>query len=222
MRMTGYRWMTQYARFVTTTVLTCGLFGVGPVHLASQQALDGGPANDVVDRFQRTYEVFQYNEVATSGAARGETIYFYKCWMCHQKLSRAGLPGPGAKPDTSGQAGPPLKGVFDRLKTDEAVAAKIKGGGPGMVAFGHTLTDRDIADLISYLRSPMCCYENDNPPKNPHYVAETSPWPVSNALKGGARGVVRDAGGQLLEGIKVQLIALNRSEERRVGKECRL
>ena len=203
MRMIRYKWL------VTTAVLTCGLLGVGLGQLSSQQAPGGGPANDVVDRFQRTYEVLRYNEVAASGAARGQTIYFYKCWMCHQKLSRTGLPGPGAKPDTSGQAGPPLKDVFQRLKTDEAVAAKIKGGGPGMVAFGHTLSDADIADLISYLRSPLCCYENDDPPKNPHYRAETHPWPVSNAIKGGARGVVRASSGHLLEGIKVQLIAPN-------------
>ena len=199
---------TRYTCLVTTTVLTCGLFGVGPVQLASQRA-PGVPANDVVDRFQRTYEVLQYNEVATSGVARGETIYFYKCWMCHQKLSRTGLPGSGAKADTSGQAGPPLRDVFKRPMTDEAVAAKIKSGGPGMVAFGHTLTDADIADLINYLRSPRCCFENDNPPKNPNYQAEAHRWPVSNALKGGARGNVREASGRLLEGIKVQLIAPN-------------
>ena len=178
--------MTRYAWFVTTTVVTCGLFGVAPVPLAAQQT-PVAPTNDVVDRYQRSYEVLQYNEVATSGVARGETIYFYKCWMCHQKLSRMGLPGPGAKADTSGQAGPPLKDLFKRPITDEAVAAKIKAGGPGMVAFGHTLTDADIADVISYLRSPMCCYENDDPPKNPHYKAETQRWPVSSVLKGGGK-----------------------------------
>ena len=63
--------------------------------LASVQAADngsipqtaGGNSNleasstdgPLVDRFQRTYEVLQNNEVATSGAARGETLYFYKC-----------------------------------------------------------------------------------------------------------------------------------------------
>jgi len=203
MTMTRYRW------FVTTTVLSCGLFGVGRVQLASQQAPGGTPANDVVDRFQRSYEVIRNNEVATSGVARGQTIYFYKCWMCHQKLARTGLPGPGAKEDTSGLAGPPLKDLFKRPMTDDAVAAKIKTGGPGMPAFGHTLTDADVADLISYLRSPTCCYENDEPPKNPHYRAEMHRWPVSTALKGGAHGVVRATNKRLLEGIKVQLIAPN-------------
>ncbi len=44
---------------------------------------------------------------------------------------------------------------------------------------------------------------------NPHYNAATTPWPVSTTLKGGARGVVRLATGQPLEGVKVQLIAPN-------------
>jgi streptogramin lyase len=106
-------------------------------------------------------------------------------------------------------AGPPLKDLFKRRITDEEVAAKIKNGGPRMVAYGHTLSDADVADLIGYLHSPTCCYENDEPPKNPHYQAETRPWPVSGALKGGARGVVRSTSGLMLEGIKVQLIAPN-------------
>jgi mono/diheme cytochrome c family protein len=193
--------MTQYRWFVTATVVTCGLFGVGLVQLSAQQTAGGSPANDIVDRFQRTYEVLGNNEVATSGVARGETIYFYKCWMCHQEAAGKG--------DKSGLVGPALKDVFKHLMTDDAVAAKIKNGGPRMPAFGTTFTNADVADLVSYLRSPTCCYENQEPPKSPHYQAETHRWPVSSALKGGARGVVRMVNGQPLEGIKVQLIAPN-------------
>jgi len=193
--------MTKYSWHVMTIALTCGLFGVGLVQLASQQAPRGGPENDVVDRFQRTYEVLQNNEVATSGVARGETIYFYKCWMCHQEVASQG--------DMSGLVGPPLKDLFTSAMTDDVVAAKIKTGGPRMPAFRDTFTDADVADLVSYLRSPTCCYENQEPPQNPHYQAETHPWPVSTALKGGARGAVRMTNGSPLEGIKVQLIAPN-------------
>jgi streptogramin lyase/mono/diheme cytochrome c family protein len=215
--------MSHYSRLVTITVLTSGLFGVGLVRLASRQAPGASPASDIIDRYQRSYEVLQYNEVATSGVARGETIYFYKCWMCHQKLAGTGFTGgPGVsegEPTRVAQnvaskidpyAGPPLKDLFKQpTVTNEQVAAKIKNGGPRMVAYGHTLTDADVADLISYMRSPTCCYENEEPPKSPHYKAETHPWPVSNSLRGGARGAVKTASGSMLEGTKVQLIAPN-------------
>ncbi len=69
--------MTKH-RWTVLTVFACVLFGVGLAELAAQEA-PGRSASDVVDRFQRTYEVLNDNEVATSGAARGETIYFYKC-----------------------------------------------------------------------------------------------------------------------------------------------
>lgn len=201
MSATGYRRVPRYQWFVATTVLTCGVFGVGLVQLASRQAPRGAAASAVVDRFQRTYEVLGNNEVAHSGVARGETIYFYKCWMCHQEVANQG--------DKSGLVGPPLENLFKRMTTDEAVAAKIKNGGTRMPAFRHTFTDRDVADLVSYLRSPTCCYENDEPLKSPHYKAEANRWPVSTALRGGPRGVVRMANGPPLEGIKVQLIAPN-------------
>ena len=161
-------------------------------------ASEDGP---LVDRFQRTYEVLQNNEVATSGAARGETLYFYKCWMCHQEVASQG--------DLSGLVGPPLHDLAERSVSEQAVAAKIRNGGSRMPAFRHTFSDADVADLVSYLLGPTCCYENQDPPANPHYRAETNPWPVSMAVKGGARGAVRLTTGQPLEGIKVQLIAPN-------------
>src|SRR5262249_28260600 len=155
----------------------------------------------IVDRHQRTYEVLGNNEVASSGAARGETIYFYKCWMCHNNGARNG--------DKSGLVGPSLASITARLKTDEALAAKIAAGGPRMPAFQHTLSGQDMSDLVAYLKAPGCCYENQEPPKNPHYNAETSAWRVPTGLKGGARGRVRLESGKALEGVKVQLIAPN-------------
>ena len=193
--------MTRYRWFVTATVLMCALFGVGLAQLASQQAPRGGSPSHVVDRFQRTHEVLGNNELATGGVARGQTIYFYKCWMCHNNEARKG--------DASGLVGPSLKNVAGRMKTDEALAAKIRTGGPRMPAFRHTFADADVADLMSYLKSPTCCYETDQAPKSPHYNADTTPWPVSTTLKGGARGLVRLASGRPLEGVKVQLIAPN-------------
>src|SRR5262249_49473315 len=102
-----------------------------------------------------------------------------------------------------------LKNVAGRLKTDEALAAKIRSGGPRMPAFRHTFADADVADLIGYLKSPTCCYETNAAPKSPHYNADTKAWPVSTTLKGGPHGLVRLANGRVLEGVKVQLIAPN-------------
>jgi streptogramin lyase/mono/diheme cytochrome c family protein len=185
--------------------LTFGLFGIGLAHVSSQETRGGAVSTNanasIVDPHQRTYEVLANNEVASSGIARGETIYFYKCWMCHNNGARNG--------DKSGLVGPSLVNVGARLKTDDALTGKIAAGGARMPAFRHTLTTTDMADLLAYLKSPTCCYENVDPPKNPHYKADTTAWPVSTTLKGGARGVVRLESGRLLEGVKVQLIAPN-------------
>src|SRR5262245_9705014 len=195
MTMTRYRW------FVTSTVLIGASWGVGLAQVTSPRTARGGPPDHVVDRFQRTNEVLGNNELAASGVARGETIYFYKCWMCHNEGARHG--------DESGLVGPSLKNVAGRLKTDEALAAKIRSGGPRMPAFRHTFADADVADLISYLKSPTCCYETNAAPKSPHYNADTKAWPVSTTLKGGPHGLVRLASGRVVEGVKVQLIAPN-------------
>src|SRR3954469_1215951 len=124
-------------RWAGITVLTSGLFGAGLAHLSSQESLPGAPvartvAPAVVDSYQRTYEVLGNNELASSGAARGQTLYFYKCWMCHNNGGRNG--------DKSGLVGPSLTEVTTRLKTDEALAGKISTGGARMPAFRHTLT----------------------------------------------------------------------------------
>src|SRR5271154_6114462 len=85
------------------------------------------------DDFQRSARLDTYRVIADSGAGRGENIYFYKCWMCHNQYAKTG---------------PYLKRLFEHSQlmsgdpvTVENVAAKIKEGGPGMPAFGSTLKD---------------------------------------------------------------------------------
>jgi mono/diheme cytochrome c family protein len=51
---------------------------------------------------------------------------------------------------------------------DETVAAKIRDGGPRMPAYRHGLSDKDLADLVEYLRE-KCCWDENNPPRNPRY-----------------------------------------------------
>lgn len=191
---------TTYHLFVTIFAAAC-VSSIGLVLLASEQAPAGAPQSDIVDQYQRTYEILQNNEAATSGVTRGKVIYFYKCWMCHQEVAAEG--------DLSGLVGPSLHDLDQGSLTDDAIATKIRNGGPRMPAFRDTLTDADVADLVTYLQDPSCCYELLEPPYNPHYRAETDPWPVTAEVKGGARGVVQLANGYPLEGIKVQLIAPN-------------
>ena len=112
------------------------LLAAGAAHAADKEI--------VTDYLQRSLLLDTYRIVADSGAGRGENIYFYKCWMCHNQYAKTG---------------PYLKELFKHSQlmsgdpvTDENVAAKIKEGGPGMPAFGTTLNDADVADLITYMK----------------------------------------------------------------------
>jgi mono/diheme cytochrome c family protein len=97
------------------------------------------------DDLQRSLRLDTYKILADSGAARGENIYFYKCWMCHNQYTKSA---------------PLLKDLFQRESlssgdpvNDDNVTAKIKEGGPGMPAFRTSLSDVDIADLRAYFHS---------------------------------------------------------------------
>ncbi len=156
---------------------------------------------EATDDLQRSLRLDNYTVVADSGPARGETIYFYKCWMCHNKYTK------GA---------PYLKDLYQRKSlvsgaavSDDSITAKIKDGGPAMPAFRTSLSDSDIADLRAYFRSGKCCMEGDNPPANPWYRAETHKWPVQSSLAGGATGIVRIQSGDSPEGVGIQLVAPN-------------
>ncbi|MBZ5643268.1 MAG: c-type cytochrome [Acidobacteriia bacterium] len=160
----------------------------------------GNEAADATrDDLQLSYKIDHYLEVADSGKARGEDIYWHKCWACHNKYQ---------------QSAPRLEGLFQLSAlitgvpvNEETVTAHIKKGGPGMPSFGTTLSDADVADVVSYLHSGKCCVEGEFLPANPRYRAETSKWNVPTNLSGGARGTLRVASGDPPEGIMVQLIA---------------
>jgi streptogramin lyase/mono/diheme cytochrome c family protein len=160
----------------------------------------------VSNDLQRSAEVFTYRQAGASGPARGEVMYYYKCWPCHNEYTR-----------TAGSPAPTLKDIFKRAQmvtgdamNDENVIKQIKNGSPQMPSFGTTLKDADVADIMAYLHNG-CCYEEINPPKNPWYraSAENSPQvPERGNLRGGPTGLVRADSGPM-EGIQVQLIAAN-------------
>jgi streptogramin lyase/mono/diheme cytochrome c family protein len=166
---------------------------------AQSQAVDANVLH--VDGLQRSAKLDSYELIAESGASRGENIYFFKCWMCHNRYAKTG---------------PYLKELFKHEEmfsgdpvTEENVAAKIREGGPGMPSFKTTMSNSEIRDLVAYIKEGKCCVEGENPPANPRYVAATQKWPVQNGLNGGAKGTVRIASGDSPEGVGVQLIAPN-------------
>jgi streptogramin lyase/cytochrome c5 len=174
---------------------------LGLVKAAPKPQQAAATAQISTDDLQRSRRLDTYTILADSGAARGENIYFYKCWMCHNQYTKSA---------------PLLKDLFQRENltsgdpvNDDNVTAKIKEGGPGMPAFRTSFSDADIADLRAYFHSGKCCVEGENPPANPWYQADTHKWAVQSGLTGGATGMVKIASGDSPEGVGVQLVAPN-------------
>jgi mono/diheme cytochrome c family protein len=88
-----------------------------------------------------------------AGATKGEALYLALCATCHgadgKGSWRAALflvrPGDLANPVTMGQRSD--KYLFDLIKHGGAPI-----GRPGMPAFGSTLTDEEIAEVVRYAR----------------------------------------------------------------------
>ena len=154
---------------------------------------------------QRSVAIYNFKTTGESGPARGEEIYYFKCWYCHNSYT-----------SNLGTGGVALKGLFNRPRlstgqavSDATVAEKIRNGSSRMPAYRHVLTDADMADLLSYLRSEKCCFE-DQPPPNPAYRSSATtgaPGQARSALTGGPSGQVRSSRGVPLEGIGIQLIS---------------
>lgn len=119
----------------------------------------GAPAKDY---YQRSLEIYEFRKAAPSGPERGQEIFYYKCWFCHNEFVR----------DV-----PHLKGLYQKPTllsgqpvNDDNVKEKIRNGGPAMAAYKYTLSDADLNDLVSYVRE-KCCWDSDSPPPNPRYRA---------------------------------------------------
>jgi mono/diheme cytochrome c family protein len=115
------------------------------------------------DYHQRSLEIYEFKKAAKSGPERGQEIFYYKCWYCHNEYSKGGAPQ--------------LKSLYKHPQllsgqpvSDDTVKEKIRNGGAGMPAFRYTLNDADVSDLVSFLRD-KCCFDPDNPPANPRYRA---------------------------------------------------
>ncbi len=78
-----------------------------------------------------------------------------------------------------------------------------------MPAYKHVLNEADLADLMSWLHDEKCCWNSDAPPLNPRYKGANAPARAAlyGALTGGPKGLVKNARGEPIEGIMVQLIS---------------
>jgi cytochrome c5 len=61
---------------------------------ASAQSLPTPPAGarpPVKDYNQRSLEIYEFRKAAQSGPERGQEIYYFKCWFCHNEYTQ-GIP----------------------------------------------------------------------------------------------------------------------------------
>jgi mono/diheme cytochrome c family protein len=125
---------------------------------ADKPGLDGPPMDDL----QKADRIYTFRKAASSGPERGREIFYYKCWFCHNEFTK----------DV-----PKLTGLFQRPTllsgapvSDEAVKNQIRNGSADMAAYKYTLSEDDLNDLVSFLRTE-CCWNSDAPPLNPAYPA---------------------------------------------------
>ena len=130
---------------------------------ADKPAASGPPKNDgQMDDLQKADRIYQFRKAAASGPERGREIFYYKCWFCHNEFTK----------DI-----PKLTGLFQHHTllsgapvNDETVKNQIRNGSADMAAYKYTLSEADINDLVSFLRTE-CCWNSDAPPPNPAYRA---------------------------------------------------
>jgi mono/diheme cytochrome c family protein len=145
-------------------------FAGAPALFAQQRPAPNPPPGPL----QRSEEIIYFKRMAEGGPKRGQEIYFYKCWVCHNAYTRA-----------EGSPAPTLKDLVKRPimlsgkpMNDENIADKIRNGGPGMPGYKYGLSDKDINDLVSFFRAGMCCWEDKeehDPPLNPRFRAPRTP-----------------------------------------------
>jgi len=133
---------------IATAFILVGTAGyLGTAQAAPRQPQTAAAKVMHTDDLQRSARLDHYKLMADSGAARGENIYFFKCWMCHNKYAKTGPYLKSLYQHESMMSGDPV--------TDQNVIAKIKEGGPGMPR-----SKLPCPILISLIWRPMFGKEN--------------------------------------------------------------
>jgi len=164
-------------RFAMRGRFLVGLLGLGmllgsgypsPAQSSSQSA------EPQYDPYQRSGDVLYMNRMGKSGWERGKEIWYMKCWICHNDYTIE------ANDPNEGPVAPKLTGLYQRPMllsgqpvNDDTVKAKIREGGLNMPAYRHVLTDKDLNELVEYLRD-HCCWDEHNPPPNPRFPSANS------------------------------------------------
>ena len=162
MHSTMAKWILTGAAIALAT--TAAVVVTSAQQQARQPAAQAQPAQPAKDYDQRALEIYEFRKAAQSGPARGQEIYFYKCWMCHNELAQGGAPKLGGLfKRTTLVTGDPLN--------DDTVRNQIRNGSANMAAYKYALNDADVNDLLSYLKE-KCCWDSDAPPLNPRYIAK--------------------------------------------------
>ena len=140
-------------------LLASGAVAQESANLDNQAATAAGAPDITPDPYQRSYKIYMYEKAAKSGPQRGEELFFYNCYFCHNPYTKAA---------------PHLEGLYKfktlyngKAVTDDTVMTQVVDGSAGMPAFKYTLSKADLSDLISFLHN--CCFDADNPPLNPQY-----------------------------------------------------
>jgi mono/diheme cytochrome c family protein len=114
------------------------------------------------DYNQRALEIYEFKKAAQSGPERGQEIFYYKCWFCHNEFTK----------DV-----PKLTGLYQHAQllsgqpvNDDTVKNQIRNGSANMAAYKYTLSEADLNDLVSFIRE-KCCWDSDSPPPNPRFRA---------------------------------------------------
>ena len=84
---------------------------------------------------------------ASTAGATPRVLYERNCAVCH------GPRGEGTQLGT--MKTPPLNSGAALTDTDEKFFKQISDGGNGMIPFKHTLDDRQIEDLIRFIREEL-------------------------------------------------------------------
>ena len=168
--------MVKVATLRTALLVSCaGIFlfaaySSGKLALAQSSALQSTAESKEIsiDEYDRIAQVWYYQRMAKNGWERGQEIYYMKCWMCHNDYTRKSETNPAT-------AAPALRDLYKRPKlmsgqpvNDQTVTAQIRAGSARMPSYGAVLNEKDVSDLVAYLRD-KCCWDEMNPPANPRY-----------------------------------------------------
>ena len=136
-------------------------FCAAPAFAQSMPTPPEGTRAPVKDYNQRSLEIYEFRKAAKSGPERGQEIYYFKCWFCHNAFTK----------DI-----PKLNGIYQRpaLVTggpvnDESIKNLIRNGTPNMPAYKYTLNEDDVNDLASFIKEKGF-WDDDAPPLNPRYI----------------------------------------------------